>query len=106
MELVFLLHKLFLERKMLLDARNFPQLAHLGDSVSMKIKDSVAQTSCDCEQPINSLAKRSSYTSVWGCFLLLFALEQKEIRIRYWDLFYSLSNPTGEVDSYKDCLYL
>lgn len=106
MELVFLLHKLFLERKMLIGARNFPQLAHLGDSVSIKIKNLVPQTSCDREQPINSPVRKSSYTSVRGCFLLLFALEQKEMRIRYWDLFYSLSNPTGEVDSYKDCLYL
>lgn len=54
MELVFLLYKLFLEWKMLTDARNFPQLDHLGDRVGIKTEELVPQTSCECEQPINS----------------------------------------------------
>lgn len=106
MELVFLLCKLFLERKMLVDARLFTQLARDGDSVGIKIEDLVPQTGCDWEEPINSLVGKCSYSSLWGCFLLCSTLEQKEMRIRYSDLCWSLSNPTAEVASYEYCLYL
>jgi len=88
------------------DARYFPQLALVGDSTGIKVEDLVSQTSCDHEQSINPLVGKCSCTSTWVSFFLLFALEQKEMRISCRDLCYSLSNPMAEVDSYKDCLYL
>lgn len=59
-----------------MDARNFPQLYPRYHQGGLKIEDFVPQASCDCEQPINSVVRNCTYTSVWGCFLLLFALEQ------------------------------
>lgn len=95
MELVFFMCKLLLERKILINARSFPQLVLVGNSMGIKIEDLVPRTSCDCKQPINSLVRKCSYSSVWGCFLPLFASEQKEIRFGYWGLCYSLIKPYG-----------